>query len=97
VNTEGDHLYMEPGEKPVMEDDDETETGIGAGRRRDSTTGWNFGAARKLGQGMTPLLGGFRKKKGMRPASALGTEVELEPASPAAAMYAKLAKRRSML
>ncbi|KAF2806202.1 uncharacterized protein BDZ99DRAFT_448913 [Mytilinidion resinicola] len=89
VNTEGDHLYMEPGEKSIDPQDM---------RREAGSTGFSFGLGKKLGKGMSPLLGGFGKKKGgMRPASVLGPELELEPTTPAAAMYAKLAKRRSML
>ena len=75
VNTEGDHLYMEPGEEPV--DVKEREGGMRGG-----------------------LMAGFpglgKRKTGLRPASTVGVDFELEGSS-AAKMYAKLAKRTSML
>lgn len=75
VNTEGDHLYMEPGEKPV--DVQEHRGGVRGG-----------------------LMAGFpglgKRKSGLRPASTVGVDFELAD-SPAAKMYAKLAKRTSML
>ena len=75
VNTEGDHLYMEPGEKPV----DVKERG--GGMRGGLMAGF-------------PGLG--KRRSGLRPASTVGVDFELE-GSPAAKMYAKLAKRTSML
>ncbi|OCL08619.1 hypothetical protein AOQ84DRAFT_37209 [Glonium stellatum] len=73
VNTEGDHLYMEPGEKPV-----EVPVRAAAG-------------------GLLAGFGGLGKRRsGLRPVSVVGGDFELED-SPAARMYAKLAKRTSVL
>jgi hypothetical protein len=87
---------MEPGEKPVDLHDAERAAG---------STGFSFGVGKRLTKGMSPFLGGLAKRRGVRrPASVTSPgisvsheSVELEPATPAAAMYAKLAKRRSML
>ncbi|OCK83244.1 hypothetical protein K432DRAFT_402226 [Lepidopterella palustris CBS 459.81] len=75
VNTEGGHLYMEPGEKAVEVEEGRRSSGISLG-------------AMGLGQ--------KRRTGGLRPASTVGVDVEMDD-SPTARMYAKFAKRKSML
>jgi hypothetical protein len=99
VNTEGDHLYMEPGEKPVHHHRH--------GPSTPSKGGWFSGITsaienlRTRGLGWQPAATG-KERQLLRPVSVVddgtGPDVELETQSTRTSKhYYKLANRRSML
>lgn len=113
VNTEGDHLYMEPGAKPVDEDGHGHAHGtphVHVHAPDDTARHPDPGAASRPGF-FTRVAVWFNalREKGvrfgpaaqqarLRPASVVEVDMELEDgSSKTQRQYAKLAKRRSML
>jgi hypothetical protein len=100
VNTEGDHLYMEPGQKPAG--------GFTGGHvhphahARSSGTGWFGGATNSFNRLRHRGLGvkaSRRPETRLRPASVVETDYELEDGKSTRTQktYNKLSKRTSML
>ncbi|KAF2190858.1 hypothetical protein K469DRAFT_721788 [Zopfia rhizophila CBS 207.26] len=97
VNTEGDHLYMEPGAKPVNHVYTHAHThSHGPAQQKTGVLGKVFTGINELRE--RGLGFGQRDKPLLRPASVVQTDFELEDANTRTQrQYLKLAKRRSML
>lgn len=103
VNTEGDHLYMEPGEKPIL--------GGNVHVHPDGHGHTHAKKEKKKGGFLSPIATAFNKLRErslhigpqesqtrLRPASVVDVDFEMEDgATRTQRQYAKLAKRRSML
>ena len=104
VNTEGDHLYLEPGEKPILGGNVPVHPSGNHHHhhhhQRAPKTGF-FGGISNAIDGLRERGLDFKKRNNpppLRPASAVDPDYEMEDGhTHTQRQYAKLAKRRSML
>lgn len=96
VNTEGDHLYMEPGEKPILGGNVHVHTHIHPPKPKSifGVIASSFNSLRERGL----HLGSRKTQTLLRPVSVVEADFEMEDGhSKTQRQYAMLAKRRSML
>lgn len=103
VNTEGDHLYMEPGEKPILGGNVHVHptSGHHHHHHQEAPKSGFLGSITKAVDGLRERGLDFKKRNNpppLRPASVVEPEYEMEDGhTRTQRQYAKLAKRRSML
>lgn len=103
VNTEGDHLYMEPGEKPILGGNVHVHPTSGHHHHHhpEAPKSGFLGSMTKAVDGLRERGLGFKKRNSpspLQPASVAEPEYEMEDGhTRTQRQYAMLAKRRSML